>query len=394
MNSKILRLFRKYIDNQCSTAELDEALKLMDEPQHQEELVYVLAEEKLSLNYVDETSTADADLLARINTTIAETSFIKSKKLQFNTKYIAAAVLAIISGIGIYMFVSSNSLTLKSETTAQNKVAIATNNSNVYLTLANGKRIILSDFNLATLASMPSVDLTKTKNGQLVYKINESNSDAATPLFNKIEIPNCTKFQLYLPDGTKVWLNAGTTLKYPVSFKNLKERKVELAGEAYFEVAHNKAVPFKVYVDDNVVEVLGTKFNINSYINEPSVNTTLLQGSVKITVNANTPSVIIKPGEQASITDRKINISDIDTEEIIAWKNGDFIFKNQDFKTVMRSIGRWYDLDIVYENESPILVKPGGWISRKNTVNEVLEMIEATGKVKFKMQGRRIIIKN
>jgi len=394
VNSKILRLFRKYIDNQCSTAELDEALKLMDEPQHQEELVYVLAEEKLSLNYVDETSTADADLLARINTTIAETSFIKSKKLQFNTKYIAAAVLAIISGIGIYMFVSSNSLTLKSETTAQNKVAIATNNSNVYLTLANGKRIILSDFNLATLASMPSVDLTKTKNGQLVYKINESNSDAATPLFNKIEIPNCTKFQLYLPDGTKVWLNAGTTLKYPVSFKNLKERKVELAGEAYFEVAHNKAVPFKVYVDDNVVEVLGTKFNINSYINEPSVNTTLLQGSVKITVNANTPSVIIKPGEQASITDRKINISDIDTEEIIAWKNGDFIFKNQDFKTVMRSIGRWYDLDIVYENESPILVKPGGWISRKNTVNEVLEMIEATGKVKFKMQGRRIIIKN
>lgn len=394
MNSKILRLFRKYIDNQCSTAELDEALKLMDEPQHQEELVYVLAEEKLSLNYVDETSTADADLLARINTTIAETSFIKSKKLQFNTKYIAAAVLAIISGIGIYMFVSSNSLTLKSETTAQNKVAIATNNSNVYLTLANGKRIILSDFNLATLASMPSVDLTKTKNGQLVYKINESNSDAATPLFNKIEIPNCTKFQLYLPDGTKVWLNAGTTLKYPVSFKNLKERKVELAGEAYFEVAHNKAVPFKVYVDDNVVEVLGTKFNINSYSNEPSVNTTLLQGSVKITVNANTPSVIIKPGEQASITDRKINISDIDTEEIIAWKNGDFIFKNQDFKTVMRSIGRWYDLDIVYENESPILVKPGGWISRKNTVNEVLEMIEATGKVKFKMQGRRIIIKN
>ncbi len=378
--------------------------KYIEEASYEEELAYILSEEaeRGSVNSADQLSISDQnlDLLTRINATINNSTITtKPKKLQQYVKYMAAAVVLLVSAIAIYIYVNASSLSTKLQAPVKTANTATVDEDEVYLTLANGKRIAISDSNLGALAHEVGADITKTKDNELVYKANENdeNSKTGAPLYNKIEIPNGKKFQLNLPDGTKVWLNAGTSLRYPVSFVGLKERGVDLIGEAYFDVVHNKAVPFKVYIGKKAVEVLGTKFNVNSYQNEPAINTTLLDGSVKIisdTDNASAPSVIIQPGEQASITTHKISINKIDTEEVMAWKNGQFNFKSQDFQTVMRSISRWYDLEVVYENTEPITVKPGGWISRKNNVKEVLEMIEATGKVKFKIEERRIIVKN
>jgi len=404
LDNEILHLFRRFINNQCSHEELDIVLKHIKEANYEEELAYVLSEEaeRISENSADQLSITDQnlDLLTRINSSIDNSTIaIKRQKFLQYVKYMAAATVLVVSAIAIYIYVNATSLNTKFQAPVKTASTVTLDENEAYLTLANGKRIALSESNLGSLAHEVGADITKTKDNELVYKPNENDVNAATetPLYNKIEIPNGKKFQLNLPDGTKVWLNAGTSLRYPVSFAGLKERGVDLVGEAYFEVAHNKAVPFKVYIGKKAVEVLGTKFNVNSYQNEPAISTTLLDGSVKIISDnddPSAPSVIIQPGEQASITPHKISINKIDTEEVMAWKNGQFNFKSQDFQTVMRSISRWYDLEVVYENTTPITVKPGGWISRKNNVKEVLEMIEATGKVKFKIEERRIIVKN
>ncbi|HEY6900894.1 MAG TPA: FecR domain-containing protein, partial [Puia sp.] len=194
--------------------------------------------------------------------------------------------------------------------------------------------------------------------------------------------------KLVLSDGTQVWLNAQTTLTYPVSFTG-KERVVKLTGEAYFEVAHDGTKPFKVVSNGQEVQVLGTSFDIKAYADEPVVQTTLLTGSVKLSASNN--YVLLKPGQQAVLENNKdFSVNEVEPSESIAWKNGYFLFKNEGIESVMRTIARWYNVDVSYEGD----VKKrrlGGTVSRYQNLDDLLKTIELTKSVKFKIEGRKVI---
>ena len=258
------------------------------------------------------------------------------------------------------------------------------------LTLANGKKIGLTDAKNTELAKESGISITKTADGQLIYKISEETPAENKESYNSIETPKGGQYELQLSDGTKVWLNAASSLKYPSGFGLAKERKVELTGEAYFEVASNKAVPFIVYQHNQVIEVLGTHFNINSYADEPVIRTTLLEGSIKLSQTGGARATILKPGQQAVLHDRQLKIKEVDPMESIGWKNGEFLFKDEDFHATMRKIARWYDVEIIYDASAPQDFIGGSL--RRRSISAALTLIELTGKVHFKIEGRRVTV--
>ena len=254
--------------------------------------------------------------------------------------------------------------------------------------MADGSKISLIDASKGVIAKQGDVSITKADNGHLTYiSGNHLNTEN---LFNTIETPKGGEFQLNLPDGTKVWLNAASTLRYPIAFSG-KERVVMLTGEAYFEVAHNKSKPFKVLTTAQEIEVLGTHFNINSYEESRMTRTTLVEGSIKVKRIDNANSYLLKPGQLAVLQGNSVNVMPADIESEIAWKNGYFIFNEEGIQTIMQKISRWYNIDVVY---SPELlntdVKFGGIVSRSKNLSVVLKTMERTGKVHFKLEGNRI----
>ncbi|WGQ11191.1 FecR family protein [Pedobacter gandavensis] len=258
-----------------------------------------------------------------------------------------------------------------------------------YLTLGNGKRIILTDLENGTLSTQNGLQITKTHDGQLVYTITGDQPSGGND-YNVIETPRGGQYQILLPDGTHVWLNAASSLKYPSVFTG-KERKVELQGEAYFEVSKNKKMPFKVISSQQTVEVLGTHFNVNSYAEDKEARTTLLEGSVRVEPN-HSAGIMIRPGQQTRVKlNDKINVIEADLEEVMAWKDNYFRFNNEKIESIMRKISRWYDVGVEYHG--PISEEEfNGTISRAKNISQVLEMLEDTKSVHFKIEGRRIIV--
>jgi ferric-dicitrate binding protein FerR (iron transport regulator) len=302
----------------------------------------------------------------------------------FTLRNIAATAAVLVLSLSIYILarnLSGNSY--------DNDVAPG--GAKAQLTLADGRVITLDSGVNALLANQSGIRISKSVQGQLVYTVvggKESANDSIS--YNTLKTPPGGQYQLILSDGTKVWLNASSSIKYPASFAKLKERKVQLNGEAYFEVAHNKAMPFKVFSDRQEIEVLGTHFNVNCYNDEPVTKTTLLEGSVRINTEANR-IVVLRPGQQAMVNDQ-IRVEDVDLELAVAWKNGDFILKDEDFKTSMRKIARWYNVDVIYDASAPDDLELGGWVSRSKNISTVLHLMESTGKVHFKVQGRRVTV--
>lgn len=259
------------------------------------------------------------------------------------------------------------------------------------LTLANGRKILLSASTHGKLANEAGVRISKTAAGQLRYEIIAADSldENGRVLYNTLTTALGQQYQVLLPDGTNVWLNNGSSLKYPVCFSRTKKRKVELMGEGYFEVAKNAGQPFIVHMAQQEITVLGTHFNVNGYENEPELKTTLLEGSVQIT--AHNHKQLIKPGEQAIVTDQQLRIKTIDPELAIAWKNNLFMFESEGIESIMRRIERWYNVRVEYIGEIPA-DKFGGEVSRFGNVSELLHVLELTGKVHFKLDGRRIMV--
>jgi len=399
MNGEIIGLFRRYIRNECTTAEFNEVIELFKNGEFELELTFVLNEElentALSERMLLNTRNSEA-LLHKIEQTIThiEESKPKRRKLvPFLEKYSAAMFFILIGLLAVFLYRMPKDQAPKGK--PEFITDIVSGKDKAYLTLANGMRVELKNENKSLINTLPNLSGANLEKGLLVYSSKQNEKELPVQ-YNTIEIPRAGQYQLQLEDGTKVWLNSETTLKYPTSFSSLKERKVELHGEAYFEVAHNKDVPFRVLANNQLLEVLGTEFNLNNYADEPGITTTLIAGKLKISSNlehSDKLSQMIKPGQQSTFANNKIKVADVDTEAAIAWKNNDFIFKDEDFKAAMRKISRWYDVEIVYENTQPLNIKPGGWISRKNNISAVLEMIELTGKVHFKIIGRRIIVK-
>jgi ferric-dicitrate binding protein FerR (iron transport regulator) len=292
------------------------------------------------------------------------------------------------------------------KTTVQPSIAktnndVAPGKYKAMLTLADGSTIILDSAKTGTLVQQGSTNVSN-QDGKLIYK--EGNKTNKV-LFNTLSTAKAQTYATVLSDGTKVWLNSESSIHYPVAFTG-EERKVEITGEAYFEVAHQANHPFIVSTGGMDVEVLGTHFNINSYADEPAIKTTLLEGKVRIHSAANNAETILKPGEQALIRQGQADnpsktsgrilsdmlrvTKDVDVDAEVAWRFGYFNFNNVDLKTMMRQLERWYDVDVEYEGQVPD-IKFLGEIPRELTLSQVLNGLGRPG-VHFKVEGKKIIV--
>ncbi|WP_316843807.1 FecR family protein [Pedobacter psychrodurus] len=305
------------------------------------------------------------------------------------TKYAVAASLMLILGAGLFF---RNDRHSNNEHLSKVSVKDITPGSNkAMLTLANGTKINLNQVSNGQLASESGVNIVKTANGQLVYDLSGATGQASEVGYNTIEVPAGGQWQIILPDQTKVWLNAQSSITYPTKFAG-NVRRVKITGEAYFEVAHHKKLPFRVESGAQLVEVLGTHFNIMAYADDRLIKTTLLEGSVKV-VNKG-QSQLLKPGQQAQVNARGIVLSDdVDIEEAVAWKNGDFQF-NENLEGIMTKIARWYDVEIVYQVKPDADLTFSGKISRSRNLSAILKMLEYNGDVHFKIEGRRVTVIN
>lgn len=256
------------------------------------------------------------------------------------------------------------------------------------LTLANGQKIRLSDQAEGELAKQAGVTIRKSASGVLVYEIAAAGQDASA--VNTLSTGPGESYQVQLPDGSVISLNSASSLEYPANFAGRGERRVKLSGEAFFNVAKDAEHPFIVEAADQLVQVLGTEFNVNCYADEPAVATTLIGGAVSVQANGMRRQLV--PGQQAVSRHGGLQVAEVDTDSIVDWKKGDFYLNHADFRTAMRKIARWYDVEVIYEASVPANLRSGGWISRSNNLSTVLKSIEHSGLVTFRIEGRKIYV--
>jgi len=411
------KLLRKFRDNQCSEQEILYLLDLFSVGKDESTLKDAIS------NCLDDVSNEQKDTDAVLltiynnlsgqiratstqtpNLPVQESPVIRHyRKYQLWQKIGAVAVLLIMLSTGFYFYRLSRPN--DADTIELSKNDIAPGGNKASLTLSDGQIIDLSNAKNGALRAEQGISILKNKDGQLVYTVSASakNRNSHTNAggqknvaYHIITTPRGGEYQINLPDGTRIWLNAASSIKFPVSFDNLSERKVQLSGEAYFEVAKNKKKPFRVLSNQQLVEVLGTHFDINSYTQEGSTKTTLLEGLVKVTPyisNKTNAAQVIHPGQQSVISLTGIAIQQADVEEVMGWQKGEFVFNNQPLKDIMYNLSRWYDVDIIYQDEALRNEVFSGVITRFSKISEVLRMLELTEHVQFKIEGRRIIVK-
>lgn len=306
----------------------------------------------------------------------------------------AAAAIFLLFGTSAYFLFQSSPKPVQIASVGSKKISpdVMPGKNGAVLTLADGTSIVLDSLGNGIIAKQGKTEV-KLKDGQLLYDKGSGKLQQADKIaYNTMTTPKGRQYRLVLSDGTKVWLNAASSLKYPTVFTGT-ERKVEITGEAYFEVAKNAKMPFKVNINHTTtVEVLGTHFNINAYSDEESINTTLLEGSVKI--KADNKIQMLEPGQQARVNSKAGSIKlvkNVDLDQVVAWKNGAFSFADTDLPAVMRQLERWYNVDVVYAGAVPS-AKFNGEIGKSLTLSQVLKLLAQT-RIKYKIEnGNKIII--
>ncbi len=328
----------------------------------------------------------------------------KTKRIDFNRSWLRFAAVAVvvlfISTATFFLIRNAQKETIPINQFAQNlKNDVAPGGNKAVLTLADGSTIILDSAQNGALAQQGNTKVLKLNNGQLAYNLAGHKEPATTVLYNTISTPKGGQYLVVLPDGSKVWLNASSSLRFPTAFVG-NERSVEITGEAYFEVASlkiphetTKKMPFIVEVNGVKVEVLGTHFNIMAYGDEGKIKTTLLEGSVN--VRRGKANGLLRPGQEAELSYNQTNndkllIRNADLEETVAWKNGRFLFNNAEMRTIMRQVMRWYDVDVIYEGSIPERFFTAN-ISRNTNLSELLKVFELS-KIHFKIDGRKLIV--
>ncbi|NII28483.1 DUF4974 domain-containing protein [Pseudoflavitalea sp. X16] len=306
----------------------------------------------------------------------------------------AAAIIVLLLGAGVYVWLirtPENVLPSTEGLSNRFKNDVLPGGNKALLTLANGATIVLDSAANGTLAQQGSVVVTKKADGQLAYDAKARTTDNSPLTFNTLSTPRGGQYQLVLPDGSKVWLNAASSIRYPTAFTG-KERNVEVTGEAYFEIAKNAKMPFKVKANGQAeVEVLGTHFNVNAYDDEAAIKTTLLEGKVKVTPATGHSSQLLSPGQQAQLINDQLSIiNNPDVEAVMAWKNGQFSFNNTDIKTIMRQIARWYDVDVSYDANVQDTYTVS--LSRNVPVSKLFTYLELSGGVHFKIEGKKVTV--
>jgi hypothetical protein len=396
-------LLDKLLANDCTAAEKQELYQLVesleDEPELQAEL------ESAWMRYDHPGHVVAEDRSAAILKNILNDNQVVPlhKKRKLWPYMVAAASVMVLIGLGIYrLSLRTVKGPVKPAIAAITNDVKAPDKSKATLTLAGGKQILLNEVQQGTLATENGARVVMQKDGQLVYE--KAGAAGAQTTYNTLNNPRGSRvITLSLPDGTKVWINAGSSITYPTAFA-AGERKVTITGETYFEVKHisgGKKVPFIVQMSGpggsrGEVTVLGTHFNVKAYEDEENAKVTLLEGSVKVSSRQKAEdreeSIILKPGEQTSLSQSSHPSQPIpvQTEVVMAWKEGLFDYKRSDLTEVLRDAARWYDIEIVYDGKKPADTFTGG-IDRTATLTELLTILQMTG-VHFKLEGRKLIV--
>lgn len=399
--ARLKRLLAEYFNNSISSADCEELLTYLSsaDPAELDELIDI---EFAELDEGPEfTGQQSQDVLSRIKADprfgqpVHDDQTDRPKIVRFYQRrlvQVAAAILVFfIAGLVVF---NSRKAKTNSEIVKNNNPAVIVPGSNrAILTVSGGKTIVLDATANGLITRTGAGEVLKTQRGQLVYKDKASGTNAAAVAeveYNTLTTPRGGEYQLILPDGTKVWLDAASSITYPVAFTG-NSRRVKLTGQGYFEVAKNKEKPFYVDVNQTEIKVLGTHFNISAYNDDGRNTTTLLEGSVQVTRNNQT--AMLKPGQQAVIVNGSDNIavSEADIAEAMAWKNGYFLFDDDDIRSVMRKVSRWYDVDVDFQRDFSDQ-HFGGTFYRSKSINELLDHFQKVGNLHFKISGRRIIV--
>jgi len=394
--ARLQRLLRQYFDNSINSADCNELLEYLNssDPVELDELIDV------GLSTLDEgpefKEQQSQDVLNRIK---SDPRFSVVPDVQDEPKVfhiyqrrwaqVAAAIL-IIGTAAVMVFNGKNTNAPEKLTKNIKPAVIVPGGNKAVLTMAGGKTIVLDSAANGLIAQTSAGKVLKTNSGQIIYKAIAIDAASSAVSYNTLSTPKGGEYQVVLPDGTKVWLDAASSISYPVAFTG-NERRVKLTGQAYFEVAKNKAKPFYVDVNQAQVRVLGTHFNISGYADDNETKTTLLEGSVQVTKN-NSASLLV-PGQQAVINNgsNRIVVGDANTTDVMAWKNGYFTFDNDNISGIMRKVSRWYDVSVEYKGNYDDQ-QFGGTYYRSKSITELLDHLQKIGKIHFKISGRRIIV--
>ena len=379
-NERLTYLFYRYFQKTASREELEELSLLINEPEN-EAAVKLLMEEAYLLfepqgNVLSETQSEQ--ILTNVQSRTR-------KHINWWRRIAAAAAVLVLISAGLYGWLQKGDWKPEPVIARHNDVPPGTNKA--VLHLADGTVVTLDSAGNQVIRQGGTT--INQQNGQLRYNANDPNATAVS--FNTLATPRGGQYSVTLPDGSKVWLNSASSLRFPTAFTG-PERKVELTGEAYFEVAKNAKQPFKVTLEDKTtIEVLGTHFNVNAYKDEPAISTTLLEGAVRLTNGKE--RITIKPGERAQLKEggTKFVIDRPDVERVVAWKNGFFQFNGDNITMIMKQLSRWYDIEPVYAGNMN-MKDYSGYISRNSNISEVLKMLELTNEIKFKVEGRKVTV--
>jgi transmembrane sensor len=394
---RLKKLFEKYIQNTCSEQELEEFWQLLSELSDNDTIDLDLKKLWQQQSHTDESSSGSTmnkmKLFDKVMQKVQQQDLSTQRKsYQVHWPYWLAAVFfgSILIASFYYMFsvarrTTKSVIAMDHRSILRNDVAPGI--AKALLTLSNGKQILLDSMAAGTISKQGNVAIINM-NGRLTYHDSccSGNEQSRIMAYNTLSTANGNQYELILPDGSKVWLNAASSIHYPVVFAD-SCRVVEITGEAYFEVVHNPQKPFRVKVGNEVIQVLGTHFNINAYANEPCITITLLKGSLKVTQVTTGQSQLLKPDQQEKVDKegRMRFIPDADGNEAIAWKNGYFEFDQADIFTVMRQLARWYNLDVSYQGKIPT-DRFGGEIERDLNLSEVLELLQKSN-VHFRIEN-------
>lgn len=387
-------ILERYLKNNCTPAEANTFFAFLKENESNRLLIRQLKEEfeHLPVPYGttgDYSSRVLSNLLHKIN---EEVPVVQMSKRMWPKIAAAAAVIAVLlSGYLFFTKRAADKEIARIETIQQKfKNDVTPGGDKAILVLGNGQTIVLDSAANGTLTNQGNTKIFKLNSGQLSYAQGNAAKNTEV-LFNSIVTPRGGQYQVILPDGSSVWLNASSSLRFPTAFAG-KERRVEITGEAYFEVAKNTKMPFIVKINNGTeVEVLGTHFNIMAYQDEITMKATLLEGAINMRNGSDIQK--LKPGQQAQLTQNKLQlVNDVDLDQAIAWKNGLFDFNDDVVPDIMRQLSRWYDIDVAYEGKIPEGHYVGS-VRRKSNISEVLKMLEVAGGIHFEIQGKKIIVK-
>lgn len=392
-NHNIAVLIGKYLANSLSEDELRTLEEWINASDNNRDLFTEMTDQQQLTGHLQQYYAYDSD---RISRKISEAipafgpdPVVPMRPVLFMKKWGWAAAAIILLAGGSYYWASREE---KVTQLASTHIDIQPGSQGAVLTLADGSQVVLDSMNSGVIASQKGAAVVLS-DGELVY--NPTAAKSPEQEYNIMTTPKGRQFQVTLPDGTRAWLNAASSIRYPTAFTT-NERRVEVTGEVYFEVAKNANKPFFVNVGNKAaIEVLGTSFNVNAYDNEQAVRATLLDGSVRVAVPSagGNSGLVLKPGQQAMVKDTKVSLAEKeDLDKVMAWKNGLFNFDGADLEEVMRQLERWYNIEVVYENGIPH-TRFIGEMSRQIALTDLLEILKRT-EVDFRVEGRKLIVLN